>query len=104
MKKIILILIAVGLLWSCVNSNPSSSNSHSIYIISFDTAISGEIMEERSSDSNDGERESYHLDYLALNNLSKKLLTLKLKTKTADSPVRLSFKSTVFTPPPDFIR
>ena len=103
MKTIIFILIAVGLLWNSYSSSLNSFDSKSENIISFDSKIGEELTEERTSESQDDEREFYKLHYLTLNNISKKLFMLRLKNKVTESPVLLGFISPVFTPPPNLV-
>lgn len=101
MKKIIFILIAIGLLCNSQNSITSSFDFKAEKALDLNASLNDELSEERFSDNQDDERESCGLDYLALNSLSKKLMIPKLKKEAVDSFALLNFISPVFTPPPD---
>ena len=101
MKKIIFILIAIGLLWNSQNSITSSFDLKTEKVLDLNTSLNDKLSEERFSDNADDERESCGLEYLALNSISKKLLITKLKKEAVDSFSLLNFISPVFTPPPD---
>jgi hypothetical protein len=98
MNKIIFTLITIGLLWNSLNFSVNTFDFDSKKTL----GLSFELSEEKLADSQeDDERESYELDYLALNNISKQLLASKISLKNFDSFILLGFISPVFTPPPN---
>lgn len=89
------------MLWNSQNSIISSFDFKTEKAQNLNTSLNEKLAEERFSDNQDDERESYGLDYLALNSISKKLLIPKLKRNAVNSFALLNFISPVFTPPPD---
>lgn len=99
MKKIILLLVAVGLLWNSQNSSLNGLDFKSNKSLTFN--IEEEASTQRADGNEDEEKELEKLDFLASNQISKKLLTYRSNKDNSNVPTLLSYISPVFTPPPD---